>query len=619
MGKIVYDKELVELLANPIIDRNDLSFLIDIVLGTNEKYKLSIEKARLSIDKSTKIALNNIRNFGYYNRENLSLLVYEFQSLSSNSISNAVKKILSIDLLSYEKIKSHLFSEKQITEKNLTNLLKKLSSVEKSKRNQMILDYVDHDYKEYKKNEKKDVIKPTVLWSSVGASVLKVGSKIVGKGIPGALRNVNLPVAAAITAGTFAKSITDYNESVVFPFVIQIEWIKYCLKNNVYKRADLVLSQVEIDNKDGLPIKGCSVVDNDTFNTIKKNKISSNISSKLSSIFRESSNNQSNINRLTTEYVLIDVPYDSLANSKEINGAKRGFFHGADKKIKGHANFTKAGSATALVSSIFNLTSFAVGQYELAKIQSELKRINEKLDFLMQLTFSNDRAVIKNFIDNIRIAINMFLENTGDIDIELGHLENSKTKIEEIIAKYEEQCVLCFDELNKIENSIWGSNDITSKILEIQNRYKIFTDILKLAYLSIGYFGSCIQLVLRDENKKYHTYLNHIEFFLNGKLKNEEAIFAINRKIRERIKKSKSILSSKFQKSQTDLANFVSIDSAFEHCFSTVFSFENKIQKRMNNQFLPNDDVKLLGRINKERTLEDLYLVPEKDIIISEQ
>ena len=71
------------------------------------------------------------------------------------------------------------------------------------------------------------------------------------------------------------------------------------------------------------------------------------------------------------------------------------------------------------------------------------------------------------------------------------------------------------------------------------------------------------------------------------------------------------------QKPQTDLANFLAIDSSFEYSCSIVNSIENKTQKILQNDFIPNDDVKLLGRINSELALEDLYLIPDEDIVIS--
>ena len=112
MSNIVYDKKLVRLLSNQIVDRSDLDYLVDIVLGT-DAYEKSIEGSRCSIDKETKNALEKIKKYGYYNDESLALLVYEFQTLSSNSIINAVKKITSSDLKSYDEIKEDLFSEKK--------------------------------------------------------------------------------------------------------------------------------------------------------------------------------------------------------------------------------------------------------------------------------------------------------------------------------------------------------------------------------------------------------------------------------------------------------------------------------------------------------------------------
>ena len=581
MSNIVYDKKLVRLLSNQIVDRSDLDYLVDIVLGT-DAYEKSIEGSRCSIDKATKNALEKIKKYGYYNDESLALLVYEFQTLSSNSIINAVKKITSSDLKSYDEIKEDLFSEKKITKDTLDMFLKqKLSAVNK--------------------NEGKLIIE---FWKFL----------VYGKFTPITERIWSFVVNPIST-------ITAYNESVVVPFVYQVEWIKYCLKNNIYKykHPDLVLNQGDTENKDGLSIKGCTV-DNNTLNTIKENKIKKILSSKFSSILRESSNNYSNLKTITTEYVLIDVPFDSLVNSKEISGAKRGFMHGFDKKISGQANFTKASSTTAVVSSIMNLTSFAIGQYELSQINNELKKIKAEIEFLKGLHFSTDRSVINNLKDNIHSAVEIFLEKNVDLEKEIDLLIESRTKVEEIIQKYEMECAKCLDNLNKIESSFWGSNDLTDEILQIHDRYSIFIDILNASYLSIIYLGCYIHIITRENEQysnKYSCSLSHIKIFLEKKLGNDTSIFAKSKEIREFIKKSKSILSSPLQKPQTDLANFLAIDSSFEYSCSIVNSIENKTQKILQNDFIPNDDVKLLGRINSELALEDLYLIPDEDIVIS--
>lgn len=591
MSNIVYDKKLVELLSNQIIDRSDLDLLVDIILGTDEKNKYSIEGSRCSIDNATKNALEKIKINSYYNDESLALLVYEFQTLSSNSIVNAVKKITSSDLKSYDEIKEELFSEKIITKETLDVFLKTLSAIEKNERKQMILDY----FKDSHKGHSKILVD----------GILVTGFfKLARKAFP--------YIGGAIAVFDLI-SISAYNKSAVIPFVIQIEWIRYCLKNDIYKRADLVLNQGGYENKDGLSITGCSVVNN-TLNTIKKNKIEKILSSKISSILRESSNNYSNLKTITTEYVLIDVPFDSLVNSNKISGAKRGFIHGPDNKISGHANFTKASSTTAVVSSIINLTSFAVGQYELSQINNGLKKIEAEIEFLKGLHFSTDRSVIKNLTENIQSAVEIFLEKNVDLEKEIDQLLESRTKIEEIIQKYEMECDKCLDNLNKIEPSLWGSNDLTDEILQIHDRYSIFIDILMASYLSIIYLGCYIHIITR-ENEQYSSSLEHIKSFLKNKLEDAKSIFTTSKEIREFIKKSKSTLSSPLQKPQTDLANFLAIDSSFEYSCSIVNSIENKTQKILQNDFIPNDDVKLLGRINSELALEDLYLIPDEDNI----
>lgn len=51
--------------------------------------------------------------------------------------------------------------------------------------------------------------------------------------------------------GVALSFATSYNESVAVPFVIQIEWIKYCVKNGIYRQSnfDLIQKEVSANNK----------------------------------------------------------------------------------------------------------------------------------------------------------------------------------------------------------------------------------------------------------------------------------------------------------------------------------------------------------------------------------
>jgi len=90
----------------------------------------------------------------------------------------------------------------------------------------------------------------------------------------------------------------------------------------------------------------------------------------------------------------------------------------------------------------------------------------------------------------------------------------------------------------------------------------------------------------------------------------------LSNKVENFIPELKTTLSSVFQKNQTDLANYVTISSSLRSATNTVDYFSKKCEQIIQNGYIPNQDVKLLGKLSSNSTLEDIYLVPEKEKVI---
>lgn len=319
---------------------------------------------------------------------------------------------------------------------------------------------------------------------------------------------------------------------------------------------------------------------------------------------------------MVSDYVIIDIPFNDLVDSRAVDEAKRAFTKDVNGKIAEHANLTKASSTTAIASSALNIASLVVGQCQLAEINNKLRNIDEKIDFLTKLNFSEDRQIIKNYIQDLQRRMDVFTEANRINKIEILSSIQKKTEIQEIISKYEEQSQNLLDELKGIEKSIWGSDDLTDKISVIQERYKVFSDIIQLGYSSLIVLGVFLQAVNEIENNEYSDSLKLLQLYFSQKLVSQESIFIINNKVENFIPELKTTLSSVFQKNQTDLANYVTISSSLRSATNTVDYFSKKCEQIIQNGYIPNQDVKLLGKLSSNSTLEDIYLVPEKEKVI---
>ena len=81
-----------------------------------------------------------------------------------------------------------------------------------------------------------------------------------------------------------------------------------------------------------------------------------------------------------------------LANSRDMEGAVRGIYHGVDG-INGHANLVAvdntANIATNIAASAMSVASMVVGQYYMAQISSDLNKVNKGLNRITNFKIKN--------------------------------------------------------------------------------------------------------------------------------------------------------------------------------------------------------------------------------------
>ncbi len=126
----------------------------------------------------------------------------------------------------------------------------------------------------------------------------------------------------------------------------------------------------------------------------------------------------------------------TLAESKQMEGAVRGFYRGA-KGIKGQANLvkvdpTKISKATSVangVANVINVGSLVVGQYYMSEINSKLENMTKSIDKISDFQKMEFKSRILSLISGVG-EISQFsseiMENDEHRKIKLTTLENLK-------------------------------------------------------------------------------------------------------------------------------------------------------------------------------------------------
>jgi len=96
-----------------------------------------------------------------------------------------------------------------------------------------------------------------------------------------------------------------------------------------------------------------------------------------------------------------------LANSKSMEGAVRGIYHGSDG-IQGHANLVavEAKKGTAVLSSAMGIASVIVSQYYMNQINKELSEISESVSKIVEFQDNEYRSRVNSLVAHVnRISV----------------------------------------------------------------------------------------------------------------------------------------------------------------------------------------------------------------------
>lgn len=135
----------------------------------------------------------------------------------------------------------------------------------------------------------------------------------------------------------------------------------------------------------------------------------------------------------------------TLAKSKQMEGAVRGIYHGAEG-VKGHANLvkvdptkiSKTASVANGVANVMNVGSLVVGQYYMTEINSKLETMTKTID---KISDFQDREFKSRILSVIALVgeISQFspeiMENDEQRNLKLISLENLKATATELLGQ----------------------------------------------------------------------------------------------------------------------------------------------------------------------------------------
>lgn len=173
-----------------------------------------------------------------------------------------------------------------------------------------------------------------------------------------------------------------------------------------------------------------------------------------------------------------------LSNSKAMEGAVRGIYHGAGG-IKGHANFVavQAQKGTAVVANTaaaaMGVASMVVGQYYMKQINTKLGEISDEISKISDFQDNEYRSRVFSLLAHIK--------KIADFQVEI--LENNELRLSKIsqLDSLEEECTQLLGQANLTLVGYTKKNDLDyaayEKVLpEVQNWYMYQKSLLDVLY-----------------------------------------------------------------------------------------------------------------------------------------
>ena len=170
-----------------------------------------------------------------------------------------------------------------------------------------------------------------------------------------------------------------------------------------------------------------------------------------------------------------------LANSRDMEGAVRGIYHGADG-INGHANLVAvdntASIATNIAASAMSVASMVVGQYYLTQISSDLNKVNKGLNRISNFQDKEYQSKVFTLVAQIQEIARFQVKILENEELRMSEIDNLNRWKKECVQLLEQACLMVEDFTN---NQNLKYEEYESLLPEIEKWYtyqKILFEVL---------------------------------------------------------------------------------------------------------------------------------------------
>ena len=241
-----------------------------------------------------------------------------------------------------------------------------------------------------------------------------------------------------------------------------------------------------------------SIEDETRLVEITDNKLLGQVNNLLTGVFQagNSVNNVAQIVKTGPVYRAIVPAGTKLANSKAMDGAYRGIFHGANG-VKGQANLVEIESGTTIatnsISVAMNVSSLIVGQYYMRQINAELDVISDGIEQMQSFQDNEYRSRVFSLVTHAKKIANFQSEI----------LENEELRISKIhqLDSLEVECTQLLGQANLTLAGFTNKNKLS---------YEEYEKIVHKVQKWLVYQKSLLEILYKISDLRYTLHIGTV-------------------------------------------------------------------------------------------------------------
>ena len=260
---------------------------------------------------------------------------------------------------------------------------------------------------------------------------------------------------------------------------------------------------------------------------ITDNKLLGQVNNLLTGVFQavNSVNNVAQIVKTGPVYRAIVPAGTKLANSKAMDGAYRGIFHGTNG-IKGQANLVEIESGTTIatnsISVAMNVSSLICGQYYMRQINAELDVISDGIEQMQSFQDNEYRSRVFSLVTHVKKIANFqseILENEELRISKIHQLDSLEVECTQLLgqanlalAGYANKNKLSYEEYEKIVHKVQKWLVYQKSLLEILYKISDLRDTLHIGTVSREQCATLIPTYKKqviDTQKRINSWHNN--------------------------------------------------------------------------------------------------------------